>query len=183
MNKENVLLYCHSYYHSRDIIKKTLRKYKEYNYSYNDIKGKSKSKDIFIDLSKTVYDKDYLNKYYKKYYDIIWMVFCPCNVYIDETRKLRKSLFKNFKNLLDKNGIIITVLADNAKIDLLKNYIKNANERTLRLKNIEKLIRKIVEMLAFKLKLRLLSIEENKKYLIENENYSIKDYYILEPFK
>jgi len=170
MNKENCLLYCHSYYHSRDIIKKTLRKYKEYNYSYNDINGQSNSKDIKIDLSKKVYDKDYLNKYYKKYYNIIWMVFCPCNVYIDETGKLRKLLFKNFKNLLDKNGVIITVLSDMAKIDLLKNYIKNANEITLKRKN--------VEILALKLKLKLLSIKENNKYLINNEDYPNEDYYI-----
>jgi hypothetical protein len=96
------------------------------------------------------------------------MVFCPCNVYIDETGKLRKVLFKNFKKLLNKNGVIITVLADNAKIDLLKNYIKNSNKSTLKRKN--------VEILA--LKLRLLSIEENKKYLINNEIYLNEDYYI-----
>ncbi len=46
------------------------------------------------------------------------------------------------------------------------------------MKNVEKLIRKIIDMLAFKLNLRLLSIEENKKYVIKNLNYHYDIYYI-----
>ena len=46
------------------------------------------------------------------------------------------------------------------------------------MKNVEKLIRKIIDMLAFKLNLRLLSIEENKKYVIKNRNYPYDIYYI-----
>jgi hypothetical protein len=106
------------------------------------------------------------------------MVFCPFDVYIDEKGKLRKSLFKNFKKLLHKDGVIITTIADWGKIALLKNYIKTPNEKLLQQKNVEKLIRKIIDMLAFKLNLRLLSIEENKKYVIKNRNYPYDIYYI-----
>lgn len=95
------------------------------------------------------------------------MVFCPFDVYIDEKGKLRKSLFKNFKKLLHKDGVIITTIA-NKKIALLKNYIKKPQ-----MKNIEKLIRKIIDMLAFKLNLRLLIIEENKKYIIKKSELSL----------
>ena len=94
------------------------------------INNKNNSKDIKVNLaSDKVYDKDYLNKNYKKYYNIIWMVFCPFDVYIDEKGKLRKSLFKNFKKLLHKDGVIITTIADWGKIALLKNYIKTPNEK------------------------------------------------------
>ena len=176
---KNVLLYCHSYYHHRGIIDETLRNNKYYNYSYNDINGKDNSKDIKLNLaSDKVYDKDYLNRYYKKYYNIIWMVFCPFEVYIDDNGKLRKSLFKNFKQLLHKDGIIITTISDLGKIALLKKYVKSPNQKSLQQKNIQKLIRIIVDMLAFKLKLKLLSIEENKKYLIKHMHYPYEEYFI-----
>ena len=179
-NKENILLYCHSYYHNQKIINDTLRKdkHKKYSYCYNDINGKLNSKDIKLNLADKIYDKDYLNRYYKKYYNIIYMVFCPYEVYIDDKGKLRRTLFKNFKKLLHPNGVIITILSDMAKIDLLKNYIKKPNYELLKIKKIKKIIRKIVEILALKMKLKLLSIEENKKYLLKNEDYPTEEYYI-----
>ena len=38
-------------------------------------------------------------------------------------------------------------------------------------------------MLAFKLKLNLLSIEENKKYVIKNRNYPYNEYFIFKKLK
>jgi hypothetical protein len=183
-NKENILLYCHSSSHNRSIIYKTLikDKNKKYRYSYNDITGKDN--DIKINLAANkVYNKDYLNKYYKKNYNIIWMVRCPFEVYINDNGKLRKSLFKNFKKLLHKDGVIITTIGDLGKLTLLKKYLKNPKESILEKKNIQRLIRKIVEMLAFKLKLNLLSIEENKKYVIKNRNYPYNEYFIFKKLK
>jgi hypothetical protein len=182
----NILLFCHSYYHRRSIIDETLRtdKNKKYSYSYNDINGKDNSKDIKINLATDkVYNKDYLNRYYKPYYNIIWMVFCPFEVYINEKGGLRKSLFKNFKKLLHKDGVIITILSDMAKLALLKKYIKKPTTEMLKQQNIEKLIRKIIEYLALKLKLKVISIEDNKKYLIKNKTYPYDNYFIFKNLK
>lgn len=190
---KNILLYCHSSKHDQKIISDRLINYKNNVYSYNDIISKN---DINIDLSSNiVYDDVFLSTNYKKRFDIIFLVNCPWNIYIeinkddeDNPVELKYILFQNLKKLLNKDGVIITTLSNYA-ILALNNINLDQNDTILSLElekiksnpNYNRNIREIINELSSKLKLKLLNIEENKNYIIKPKLHYLQnyeDYYI-----
>lgn len=193
--QNNVLLYCHSSSHDQKIISDRLINYENNKYSYNDIIN---IKDINIDLaSNIIYDDDFLSKNYKKKFDIIFLVNCPWNVYIeinegdeDMPFELNNILFKNLKKLLNENGVIITTLSDYAILALHNINMKQKDEQLLieiaKIKsnlNYKINIRRLIELLSSKLKLKLLDIDKNKKYILKPQFFYLQnyeDYYIFQ---
>jgi len=193
--QKNVLLYCHSSRHDQKIISDKLINYENNKYSYNDIIN---TEDINIDLSSNIiYDDDFLSKNYKKKFDIIFLVNCPWNVYIeinegdeDTPFELKNVLFTNLKKILNENGIIIITLSDYAILALHNINMKQRDEQLLveigKIKfnpNYKRNIRRLIDLLSSKLKLKLLDIDENKKYILKPQfsylqNY--EDYYIFQ---
>jgi hypothetical protein len=107
------LVYCHSWVHGLDDVKKELKLPKNVKYYTNDINGTNE--DIKIDLSDSLLDKNILDNNYREY-DYIYLKNCPCQVYIDETeRSFNSILFKNLFQILKNNGVvIITQFSDDA---------------------------------------------------------------------
>jgi hypothetical protein len=192
---QNVLLYCHSIKHDQKIISDRIKNYKINNYTYNDIISKD---DINIDLAANIiYDDDFLSENYKKKFDIIYLVNCPWNIYIEINEEdedipfeLRNVLFTNLKKILNENGVIITTLSDYAILALHNINMKQSDETLLiELKKIKsndiykRKIRTLIQILSSKLNLKLLDINENKKYILNSELPYLpkyEDYYIFQ---
>lgn len=169
-----ILLVCHSRKgtedekHSFENIYKELKIPKHLNddiFDTNDIFG-TDDRDIKLNLStEKVIDFKTLRKNFNKY-NIIYLVNCPCNIYI-KGNNLNINFFKNLSKLLKKNGVIITRFSDNAYRDMLKDIKKDIkksiNDKLYDIKNIRHKIREL--LINENLNLKLLKTTENHKYI------------------
>jgi len=211
-----ILAVCHSKkYLKGEKIDNKIRDIKIYNEHFdkcivhtNDTEGIKG--DILIDLSKQEFTEYYLNQKFIKY-NFIYMINCPYNLYIYNDN-FNIILFKNICNLLDKNGILMFKISNEAIETILKvktydllyleeepektdgtllteDEIKKINteilnERKIYLNEIRKIITTFFEYNNIPLK--LINIEDNDQYISDvniTEDYYLSSLYNFFVFK
>lgn len=132
----NVLLNCHSYNHDNDSGSKHISNELVLNSSdnlyYNELYNAHPT-DYQIDISKSHGINNEIVDKFQKTFDIIYLVNCPDNVYIntdnDDMGIWNPELFENLYYLTNDNGVVITRIAETGINALLEtyNYENNTN--------------------------------------------------------